>query len=120
MNRVVLPGLLALLVLSCSGPPPVEPVASPEAAEPGSEEALVARAKSFEIKTEYTPPPGDALEHHTAGFAKTLCSAVFITGLDPDFAAENVGLAVEAATAGNARNDVNRYAANLSRHRGGS
>ena len=37
------------------------------------------------------PPPGDALEHHTAGFAKIMCSAVFITGLDPDFAAENVG-----------------------------
>ena len=31
----------------------------------------------------WTPPPGNALEHHTAGFAKTLCSAVFITGLDP-------------------------------------
>ena len=26
-----------------------------------------------------------------AGFAKVMCSAVFITGLDPDFAAENVG-----------------------------
>lgn len=37
------------------------------------------------------PPPGDVLEHHTAGFAKTLCSAVFITGLDPDVAAESVG-----------------------------
>jgi CubicO group peptidase (beta-lactamase class C family) len=31
------------------------------------------------------------LEHHTSGFAKIMCSAVFITGLDPDFAAENVG-----------------------------
>ena len=29
--------------------------------------------------------------HHAAGFAKVMCSAVFITGLDPDFAAENVG-----------------------------
>jgi hypothetical protein len=37
------------------------------------------------------PPPGDPLEHHTAGFAKIMCSAVFITGLDPEFAAENVG-----------------------------
>jgi CubicO group peptidase (beta-lactamase class C family) len=37
------------------------------------------------------PPPGDALEHNTSGFAKIMCSAVFITGLDPDFAAENVG-----------------------------
>ena len=53
--------------------------------------ALIARAKSLELNTPYVPPPGDALEHHTAGFAKIMCSAVFITGLDPDFAAENVG-----------------------------
>jgi hypothetical protein len=54
-------------------------------------EALIARAKSFELDTPYVPPPGDPLEHHTSGFAKIMCSAVFITGLDPDFAAENVG-----------------------------
>jgi CubicO group peptidase (beta-lactamase class C family) len=54
-------------------------------------EALVARAKALELETPYEPPPGDALHHHTAGFAKVLCSAVFVTGLDPDFAAENVG-----------------------------
>jgi len=57
---------------------------------PGKE-ALIARAKSFELDTPYVPPPGDPLEHHTAGFAKIMCSAVFITGLDPEFAAENVG-----------------------------
>ncbi len=87
MTRAAFPGIVALLSLSCVGAPPVEPV-SPE---PGSDEALVARAKPLELPTQYVPPPGDALEHHTAGFAKTLCSAVFITGLDPDFAAENVG-----------------------------
>ena len=54
-------------------------------------DALIARAKSLELNTPYTPPPGDPLEHHTSGFAKIMCSAVFITGLDPDFAAENVG-----------------------------
>src|SRR5437867_11787630 len=53
--------------------------------------ALIARAKSLELDTPYVPPPGDALEHHASGFAKVMCSAVFITGLDPDFAAENVG-----------------------------
>jgi CubicO group peptidase (beta-lactamase class C family) len=54
-------------------------------------EALIARAKSFELQTPYVPPPGDHMEHHASGFAKVICSAVFITGLDPDFAAENVG-----------------------------
>src|SRR5262245_38364356 len=54
-------------------------------------EALIARAKSLELNTPYVPPPGEAIEHDAAGFAKIMCSAVFITGLDPDFAAENVG-----------------------------
>ena len=53
--------------------------------------ALLSRAASAELDTEYVAPPGDPLWHHTAGFAKTLCSAVFVTGLDPAFAAENVG-----------------------------
>ncbi len=56
-----------------------------------SRDRLIARADALELDTEYIAPPGDALEHHASGFAKTLCSAVFITGLDPDFAAENVG-----------------------------
>src|SRR2546429_9529197 len=56
-----------------------------------TKEALIAQAKSFELDTPYVPPPGNALEHHASGFAKIMCSAVFVTGLDPDFAAENVG-----------------------------
>jgi CubicO group peptidase (beta-lactamase class C family) len=52
---------------------------------------LIARGKSLELPGEWTPPPGNPLEHHTAGFAKTLCSAVFITGLKPADAAANVG-----------------------------
>jgi len=54
-------------------------------------DALIARAKSLELDTPYVPPRGDPLEHHASGFAKTMCSAVFITGLDPEFAVENVG-----------------------------
>ena len=54
-------------------------------------EAMLARAAAAELDTEYVAPPGDPLSHHMSGFAKTLCSAVFVTGLDPDFAAENVG-----------------------------
>src|SRR3984957_12443626 len=54
-------------------------------------EAMLARDKALELPTPYVPPPGNPLEHHAAGLAQTMCSAVFITGLDPDFAAENVG-----------------------------
>jgi len=54
-------------------------------------EALLARAKSLELDTPYVPPPGDPMEHYASGFAKIMCSAVFVTGLDPAFAAENVG-----------------------------
>jgi CubicO group peptidase (beta-lactamase class C family) len=58
---------------------------------PPSATAMTARAKALELNTPYVPPPGDPLVHQAAGFAKVICSAVFITGLDPEFAAENVG-----------------------------
>jgi CubicO group peptidase (beta-lactamase class C family) len=61
------------------------------AQDQAAREALTARAKSLELQTPYLPPPGDPLGHHAAGFAKVICSAVFITGLDPEFAVENVG-----------------------------
>jgi CubicO group peptidase (beta-lactamase class C family) len=64
--------------------------ARPQATDP-SREARIARAKSLELNTPYVPPPGDPLEHNTSGYAKIMCSAVFITGLAPDFAQENVG-----------------------------
>lgn len=75
--------IAVLLVLTAAPAAPQVP-ASPR-------DVLIARAKSLELNTPYEPPPGDALEHHASGFAKIMCSAVFITGLDPDFAAENVG-----------------------------
>lgn len=53
--------------------------------------AVIARGDSLALPGEWAPPPGDALEHHTAGFATTLCAAVFLTGLDPADAAANVG-----------------------------
>jgi len=58
---------------------------------PDARQVLIARAKSLELNTTYVPPPGDPLEHYASGYAKIMCSAVFITGLDPAFAAENVG-----------------------------
>src|SRR5260370_16451724 len=61
------------------------------AAQAPTQDAIIARAKSFELDTSYVPPPGDPLTHHAAGFAKVMCSAIFMTGLAPDFAAENAG-----------------------------
>jgi CubicO group peptidase (beta-lactamase class C family) len=58
---------------------------------PDARQVLIARAKSLELNTTYVPPPGDPLEHYASGYAKIMCSAVFVTGLDPAFAAENVG-----------------------------
>src|SRR6516162_6900033 len=52
---------------------------------------MLARAAAIEYKTKYKAPPGDALSYNTAGYAKIMCSAIFITGLTPEFAAENVG-----------------------------
>ncbi len=63
-------------------------MAAPQLPSPA---AMIARAKPLELNTPYVPPPGDPLEHNTSGYAKTMCSAVFITGLDPDVAAESVG-----------------------------
>src|SRR6185295_1221870 len=39
-------------------------------------------------------PPGDRLEHETAGFAKILCSAIFITGRNLETAADEDGFFV--------------------------
>src|SRR5262245_6376845 len=83
---------LAFLSCGCSAEPPAA-TAAPAGPEPQlpAPEAMVARAKKLELNTPYVPPPGDALEHHTSGYAKTMCSAVFISGLDPEVAAESVG-----------------------------
>jgi hypothetical protein len=44
--------------------------------EQTARDAVVARAKTLELDTPYVPPPGDPLEHHAAGYAKIVCSAV--------------------------------------------
>ena len=86
-------GVLLLLVMlaACQSPATSEAETAMAAGSLSPREAMLARAVELELDTEYVPPPGDALEHHTSGFAKILCSAVFITGLDADFAAENIG-----------------------------
>jgi CubicO group peptidase (beta-lactamase class C family) len=47
-----------------------------------------------EFPTAWEVPPGDPLEHMTAGFAKVLCSALFITGRDLATAADEDGFFV--------------------------
>ena len=59
--------------------------------EPSPMQALIERGKRLELDTPYEPPPGDPDAHFTMGFARTLCSGVFISGLDEDFAAKNIG-----------------------------
>ena len=83
--------LLAFAPLACVDEGGNEESSSASSSTVPAAEALVARARSFELPTKWVGPPGDPLHHHTAGFAKILCSAVFITGLDADFAAENIG-----------------------------
>ena len=88
--------LLPMLLLASCGSEEWPPVEDPP---PGPTDLsgreltafIIARGDSLELPGEWDPPPGDRIELSTAGFAKILCSAVFITGLDPADAAENVG-----------------------------
>ncbi len=52
------------------------------------------QAAQGELPTSWNAPPGDPLEHETAGFAKVLCSALFITGRDLATAADEDGFFV--------------------------
>jgi hypothetical protein len=84
MHRSHISSLVSLLVAAACAPDSQNEAAN-------LNEALVARASEFELDTEWQGPPGDPMELAMSGFAKILCSAVFITGLDPAFAADNVG-----------------------------
>jgi len=88
---------VAGLLVGCTEPPadtesatgkPAEPA---DPAIPANTVEMIARADRLELDTPYVAPPGDPDTHHTMGFARTMCSGVFISGLDPDFAAENIG-----------------------------
>ena len=68
-------------------------ISTAAAEEPlSTHDVFIAGAKSLELTRPMCRLQGDPLEHaDAAGFAKVMCSAVFITGLDPEFAAENLG-----------------------------
>ena len=84
VSRWLLPALTIVLFTGCG--PGTETGRGDD-----SRAALIARGRALELPGEWEPPPGDPLVHSTSGFAKILCSAVFLTGLDPADAAENVG-----------------------------
>ena len=54
-------------------------------------DAMLARGKDAEISNEWTPPPGDPLSHFTVAYAKLMCSAAFVSGMEPDFARQTMG-----------------------------
>ena len=49
------------------------------------------RGVRLDLGGEFVLPPGDPISHFGAGFAKILCSNVFLAGLEPTFAAEHNG-----------------------------
>ena len=87
-NQLHIVGFLFVVLSMACGPNSVKEVDDPQV---DSSTFLLERATEHELDTPYNPPPGDPMSHHASGFAKILCSAVFITGLDADFAAANIG-----------------------------
>ena len=94
MNRRIAAMVSLGALAGCADKPPA-PAPAPAPTAAGSLRVrIAARGDSLALPGTWTPPPGNALDHETAGFAKILCSAVFLTGLDPADAAANVGIFV--------------------------
>lgn len=87
LKSLIIPLTCLILLSACNN----KVAQSDEIVELTPKDRMLARADSSELETEYVAPPGDPLSHHASGFAKILCSAVFVTGLDIDFAVENIG-----------------------------
>ena len=87
-----LPLMMAATIVCSVGLAAAAPTGSADANDAAAgPQAMIARARALELPTPYVPPPGNPLEHYASGYAKVMCSAVFVTGLDPEFAEENVG-----------------------------
>ncbi|MDA9941851.1 beta-lactamase family protein [Luminiphilus sp.] len=56
-----------------------------------STETVAERGQRLELDTALAGPPGDPASHYAMGFARVLCSAIFVSGLEADFAIKNVG-----------------------------
>src|SRR5579862_1788916 len=86
------PLMMAATIVCSVGLAAAAPTGSADANDAAAgPQAMIARARALELPTPYVPPPGNPLEHYASGYAKVMCSAVFVTGLDPEFAEENVG-----------------------------
>ena len=90
-HRAISLAWAALLLAGCGQNEQSEQGTGGDAPAEDPRDALIARGQSLEIPGDWVVPPGDPLAHATAGFAKILCSNVFLSGLDPAFAAENTG-----------------------------
>src|SRR5438309_7684331 len=77
------------VVLLGAALPLTNPVAQ---SQPDARQRVIERAKSLELNTPYVPPPGDPMEHYASGYAKIMCSSVFITGLIPALLATSPGI----------------------------
>ena len=87
-HYAVLCSLLA--ILSCAEWQ--EPSASQDPLlEVAATETVAERGQRLELDTALAGPPGDPASHYAMGFARVLCSAIFVSGLEPDFAVKNVG-----------------------------
>jgi CubicO group peptidase (beta-lactamase class C family) len=87
MNRVLI-GLGVLAAFAGAGLGAAQTTSSDAAQK---REAMLARARAADLPGRWTPPPGDPLSHHTAAYAKLLCTAVFVSGMDPSFARQTLG-----------------------------
>ena len=90
-HRAIFLSWATLAVCGCGQDTQSDQPPTDDAPDEDPRAALIARGNSLEIPGEWAVPPGDPLVHATAGFAKILCSNVFLSGLDPAFAAENTG-----------------------------
>ncbi|MDA9987609.1 beta-lactamase family protein [Luminiphilus sp.] len=87
-HYAVLCSLLA--ILSCAEWQ--DPSASQDPlSEVAATETVAERGQRLELDTALAGPPGDPASHYAMGFARVLCSAIFVSGLEADFAAKNVG-----------------------------
>lgn len=80
----------AFLWISACGPDE-GPMDEPAGDGDDPQAALIARGAELDVGGSWELPPNDPLVNHASGFAKVLCSNVFFSGLDPEFAAANTG-----------------------------